>query len=187
MKFSCGIAPALLCFLLFSCVKKEEKTEAQLSGATYFSIVQFAEDQFHTHWGQPFTFVKTVRKNEKVDSSYVAAKDVDWAKELKPFFESDISNPKFLDQYNFSVLNDDVTVSKTYYYEAKTPELFTRSFQIITDPFTDKVKNIFIETQKDGRVHKLYYTPLKLIQIQEFDKSLIGGQNNVRVEYRFLY
>jgi len=159
----------------------------KIGEGTYFSIIQFAEDQFHTHWGQPFTFVKTVWKDGKVDSSYVAAQDVDWAKELKPFFDADISDPKFLDRYNFSVLNDDVTVSKTYFYEAKEPEMLTRSLQIITDPFTNKIKNIFIETNKDGRVQKLYYTPLRIIQIQEFDKTLLGKENNLRVEFRFLY
>jgi hypothetical protein len=173
-------------FLLFSCKKKEQKAPAP-EGGTYFSITQFADDQFRTYWGQPFTLVRTVWQQGRTDSAYVAAKDVDWAKVLEPFFKADISDPKFLGRYNFSVLNDDVTVSKTYYYEAKEEDLFTRSFQIITDPFTDKVKNIYIETRKGGEVQKLYYTPLKLIQVQQFDKTLLGQEQNLRVEYRFLY
>lgn len=181
----------LLCLLTvsvcFSCKKSPEKKTQEASGPTYFSVIQFANDQFRTYWGQPFTFVKKVYKNGKVDSALVAAKDVDWAMELKPFFESDISHPSYLDQYQFSVLNDDVTVSRTYLYEAKNDKLFTRSIQIITDPFTDKIKNIFIETEKSGAVRKLYYTPLRIIQIQEFDKTLLGREENVRTEFRFLY
>lgn len=180
-------ALVLLVFSLAACKKSEEQQAPTPTEGNYFSITQFADDQFRTYWGQPFTLVHIVRENDDFDSSMVAAKDVDWAKVLQPFFDSDISDPRFLGRYDFSVLNDDVTVSKTYYYEAKEEELFTRSFQIITDPFTNKVKNIFIETRKDGRVQKLYYTPMRVIQIQQFDKTMLGQQKNVREEYRFLH
>ncbi len=184
--------PYLLCLLLttavlIQCKGKKEETHVSVEAGTYFSIIQFADDQFRTYWRQPFTFLKIIRNNEDTDSSFVAAQEVDWAKELRPFFDSDISHARFLDRYRFSVLNDDVTVSRTYFYEAKEDELFTRNLQIITDPFTNKVKNIYIETEKDGMVQKLYYTPLRLIQIQQFDKTLLGKQKNLRTEFRFLY
>ena len=67
------------------------------------------------------------------------------------------------------------------------PELFTRNMQITADQVTNKVKSIYIETNKDGRVQKLYYAPIRLIQIQEFESSLLGGERNLRLEYRFLY
>lgn len=187
MRLAYIILFALLMIESSGCKKGGKAPKEDQSGPTYFSVIQFADDQFRTYWGQPFTMLKIVYENGKTDSSFVAAKDVDWAKELAPFFRSDISKPGFLGQYNFSLLNDDATVSKIYYYEAINKDLFTRNLQIITDPFTDKVKTIYIETSENGKLQKLYYTPLKVIQIQEFESSMIGGSENKRIEYRFLY
>lgn len=158
---------------------------------SYFSIRQFTQDQFHTFGAQPFTIEKKVTLNGKTDSSLVSVLALDWPSILKTFFQSDISDPKFLGQYNFSVFDDDATTSRTYYYEAKTDGLFTRSLQIVTDPFTDKVKSIYIETAKNGRfsqkTQKLFYIPIKTIQIQEFESSFMSEDKNLRIEYRFLY
>src|SRR5690606_17655018 len=131
------------------CTSQKEKKKKYDTGATYFSVTQFASDQFQTYWGQPFTLEKTVILNGKKDSSLIAASKVDWAKALKPFFDADIGKPEFIGKYDFSVIDDDATVSRTYFYEAENESLFTRTLQIITDPFTNKVKSLFIETEKN--------------------------------------
>ena len=180
--------------LLFSCKQSAKHSEQKgnadtlaLDQGTYFSIREFAADQFRTYWGQPFTLEKIVIENGEKDSSLVPVSKIDWAKALKPFFDADIADAKFLNQYSFTELNDDATVSKTYYYEAKNEKLFTRNLQIVTDPFTGKIKSIFIETEKNGKTQKLYYKPVKLIQIQEYESSFLGKDKNIRIEYRFLY
>jgi len=177
----------IVCCLFCGCKKEKHKHIVDVSGGSYFSITQFANDQFRTFWEQPFTLEKIAIENGKKDSSLVSAFELDWAKALKPFFKADISDPKFIGQYNFSEIKDDATVSKTYFYEAKNKDLFVRTLQIITDPFTDKIKSIFIETEKDGKTQKLYYKPVKLIQIQEYESSFFGKDKNLRIEYRFLY
>ena len=171
-----------------ACNKRAEKLAApDASAGTYFSIIQFADDQFRTYWGQPFSLVRVENRNGKTDSTILGANQIDWAGELKPFFNADISDPAFLGRYQFSTFEDDITDSRTFYYEAMEPELFTRNMQITADQVTNKVKSIYIETNKDGRVQKLYYAPIRLIQIQEFESSLLGGERNLRLEYRFLY
>ncbi|MBS1588982.1 MAG: hypothetical protein JST52_05145 [Bacteroidetes bacterium] len=181
----------LITIVAISCVfgcKHHPPLEKPSNTPHYFSIRQFANDQFRTYWGQPFSFEKTVIENGKmVDSSIVSAATLDWAKVLDPFFKTDISDPKYLEQYNFSEVDDDATVSKTYIYEAKDKSFFTRSVQITTDPFTGKIKSLFIETEKDGNQQKLYYKPLKVIQIQTYQSALLGKGKNIRTEYRFLY
>lgn len=184
---------ALFISVLFSasCKKKESAPESPFSGATYFSIRQFGHDQFETYWGQPFTLQRFVTVNGKVDSAYVPAFQVDWAQVLMPFFEADISDPALVGKYRFSMFDDEATDSRTYFYEAIEDDLFTRSFQIITDPFTNAIKSIYIEAAEgDGagrRSYKLFYQPVKVIQIQEFTSSNAGEDKSVRVEYRFLY
>jgi hypothetical protein len=53
------------------------------------------------------------------------------------------------------------------------------------------IKSIYIETASNGRMgersQKLYYKPIKIIQIQEFESSALGKDINSRVEYRFMY
>lgn len=68
-----------------SCKKKEPPNVANMDGGTYFSIVQFARDQFTTFWGQPYTLQKVVTLNGKTDSSFVPVMQMDWASVLKPF------------------------------------------------------------------------------------------------------
>jgi len=184
----------LTCSILFTtaCHKREKKAlKQEISNGAYFSVKQFAQDQFRTFWGQPFTLERIKIENEQKDSSLIAVNRADWPEILKPFFDADISGKELQGKYNFSVLDDDATVSKTYFYEAKDKKLFTRNLQIATDPFTGKIKSIFIETAKDGsfgeKRQKLYYKPVKIIQIQEFESSLMGKDRNSRTEYRFLY
>lgn len=173
--------------MLISCGGKKDHPKHEDNGLTYFSVTDFANDQFRTYWGQPFTLLKIVSSKGKVDSSYIAARDLDWAKVLQPFFRADISDPKFLGKYNYSELMEEATDTRVHYYEAKEDDLFVRMFQINTDPLTSRIRNIYIETEKDGKLQKLYYAPIKLIQIQEFEKSMLGSDKNIKTEYRFLY
>ena len=111
---------------------------------------------------------------------------MDWKSILQPFFASDISDKKYLDQYNFSLFEDDVTDTRTLMYEAKDTKLFTKLLQIVTDQENNKITSIYVETEKNGKLQKLLYAPVKLIQIQEFETSVIGNDKALKVEYFFL-
>lgn len=174
-------------FILLIAACKNPQTEKPTNeGANNFSLYQFAQDQFHSYWGQPLTLIKKVTLNGKVDSSYVSVFNMDWDAVLGVFFNADISDKKYNGKYNLSVLIDNATDSKTYYYEAKEKSLFTRSLQVVTDPMTNRVKSIYLETAKNGKTAKLYYAPVKKIQIQEFESSFMGGKKDLKVEYQFL-
>lgn len=171
---------------MVACKNPKSEQPAISNEPTNFSLYQFAQDQFHSFWGQPLTLVKKVTLNGKVDSSIVSVFKMNWDGVLGTFFNADISDPKYKDKYKLSVLIDDVTDSRTYYYEAKEKELFTRSLQVVTDPLTNRVKSIYIETEKNGKTAKLYYSPIKSIQIQEFESSFMGGKKDLKIEYQFL-
>jgi hypothetical protein len=182
---------AFAALFLFSCQKAKKNESVKATDGGYFSVTMFAKDQVNTYWGQPFTLEKIEVINGKRDSSIVSAFKLDWASVLKPFFQSDISDPRFADKYNFSSFHDNTTSSTTYFYEAKENDLFTRNLQVVTDAYSNKIKSIYIETAENGRfsskAQKLFYSPIKVIQIQEFQSSLIGKDKNIRTEYRFLY
>lgn len=167
--------------------RKVEKTD---QGAGYFSIIQFAKDQFDTYSEQPFTLRQVVTLDGKTDSAYIPAASVDWASIFKLFFATDISDRKFLDQYQFSEFEDNVTDSRVFYYTAKQEKLFTRTLQIAADPLTGKIRTIYIETRKKGRmffrVQKLFYRPIKLIQIQEYEEVFPNHCRDLKAEYHFL-
>jgi len=182
-----------LSFIFLGCNKPDGKKEdpPPPGEGTYFSIRQFAKDQYELFKGQPFTFDRFETINGKRDSTLVNTFQVDWAEILKIFFATDISDPEYLGKYDFSLIDDDATISRIYYYEANDPALFTRKLQIITDPENNKIKSIYIETRDEKgvgeRAQKLYYAPKKVIQIQEFESKLAGPDRNYMLEYRFLY
>lgn len=180
-----------LVILIVGCKKPDGDETMDPSDGTYFSILQFAEDQYQIYKGQPFTLERFIYLNGDRDSTLIPAPDIDWASVVRTFAKTDISDSKYLGQYNFSVVEDDITISRIFYYEAKDPNLYTKSLQIITDPENHKIKSIYIEAAEDNwfseRTQRLYYAPEKILQIQESEHRLFGRDKDLRIEYRFLY
>lgn len=177
--------------LLFSaCIKKEAKKKVDNNGQTYFSIRDFAKDQWKTYNGQPFGILKTVNVNGNVDSVYTNAIDMDLGYVLKVFVASDISDPEMLGKYKFSKFADATTSTVNFYYEAKDPELFTKKLHIMVDNETMVVKSIYIETEKSTSLNtvtrKLFYQPVETISIQEYETSKVGDTKKMVVEYKFI-
>lgn len=181
----------ILMLFLFSCKPGSTvKNDLDKNGGTYFSIKQFIADQWSLYHGQPFGLQKTVYVNGKTDTTLVSAYDVDWAAIFKVFFESDISDKKFLGKYSFSSFPDNATQTNNFFYEAKDDNLYTRKLQISADNISNRVRSVYIETQKkgrwSGRTQKLFYQPIKVISIQEYEKAGPGTVKELRIEYRFL-
>ncbi len=176
---------AFACIVLSSCTKKEDTTTAS-PGSTYFSINGFIADQWKTFKGQPYGITKTVTLNGKTDSMFTSAFELDWSAVMKPFIESDISDPKFLGKYNYTAFKDDATYTINLYYEAKEDNLFTRKLQISIDDLTAKIKSVYIETEDGETTRKLFYIPVKVVSIQEFENMGESNGKELRVEYRFL-
>ena len=176
--------------LLFAVSCKETDEAMQKDEGGYFSIIQFAQDQWDTYHGQPFNLTKKVHFNGATDSSLVIATDMEWSPILKVFFETDISDPKFVGRYEFSSFIDRKTTTRNFYYEAKDKKLYTRKLNLMVDYFTDKIKSVYIEAEKDTRLGtktvKLFYTPMETISIHEIETSKTGESKDLRVVYDFL-
>ena len=152
---------------------------------------QFMVDEWNTFAGEPFMIVKVITKDKgKPDSSLTNSDTINWAPIVKLFADADISDRKFLGQYTFTQFDDNTDGTHNFFYEANDEELFTRKFLLTIDQFTAKVKGIYIETEKktifDDCVQKLYYAPLKTVQVQTDDKPLIGGKTHNVVQYDFI-
>lgn len=181
------IYPLIAILFITSCKPKEEPAVVHdASEGTYFSVKQFIKDQWDTHSGQPYGLEKKVSMNGKEDVSMTTAYEMDWGPLIKMFFDADISDVKYLGQYSFSQFEDDATFTINYYYEANNPKLFTRKLQVSADATNLRIRSIYIETQKDGKSQKLFYMPLKVISVQEYEKSFLSSPKEIRIEYRFL-
>lgn len=185
----------IIIVLFFSCKRSEKKAVAPAelttdSAQTYFSINQLIDDQIDLYYGQPFTLYRIATLNGKTDSTIVNVDNMDWAAILKAFRGTDIGDKKYLGNYKFSMFDDDATGNRILVYEALDPKLFTRQLQIIIDPSNFKILSVYVETAKNttwrSRKQRLLYMPLKIIQVQEDEKPLIGGSRNLKVDYRFL-
>lgn len=174
---------------LNSC-KPENEVVIEKGEGHYFSIKEFASDQWNNFHGQPYGMEKIVYMNGKKDSLITNADAVDWGAILKIFFATDISDPKYDGKYIFSDFADETTLTENYYYEAKDPKLYTQKLHVIADMRNHKISSIYIETLKrnkwGSRMQRLYYEPVKNISIQEFETTATGDKNEVRVVYRFL-
>jgi len=178
---------AIACtFSLSSCKEKAFEMFANTKG-TYFSINLFIIDEWQTHAGEPISFQKTVKLNGKVDTSYTNVINMDWKSILKIFSATDISDRKFLGKYNFSQFDDNFDNTHNFMYVAEDPNLYTQKLLITMDNATNKVKGIYIETQKSNfwnETHqKLYYAPVRTIQIQQYDKPMLGSKKELLVKY----
>ncbi len=176
--------------LSISCQKYENRNVVVNDRNTYFSIKQFAADQIQMYGRVPFSLYKIVHLNGKVDSTVVNFINLDWAPILHAFEETDISDKKFIGQYDFSIYDESITGSRIAAYTAKNDKLLTRRLQIGTDPSNNKITSIYIETKKNGfwgsSSQKLLYIPLHLIQLQQSKKPLLGRAWDLRTEYRFM-
>lgn len=174
-----------------ACKNKAEKENAipRSSSGTYFSIIDFTKDQWATYHGQPFSLQRITTFNGQQDSVMLSALKMQWSTIFKKFFETDISDPKYLNQYDFSTFEEPTTQARTFTYTAKKPELFTQKLEITADLYTRKIRSIYIETQKNTfwnkQSQKLLYAPLRVIQIHEWNDPKIGTDKDLLVEYRF--
>jgi putative transcriptional regulator len=180
----------LIIIVLSGCSKnKAGVPPRQDTGGGYFSILQFAGDQFKTFRGTPFVIEKEIVLNGKQDSLIVNSYSVDWEPILIPFLQTDISSPDLQDQYEASLFNDGAGAN-VLYYTAKTEKLPVKMVQVRVDTETDRILSVYAETGKKSfwneESQKLYYVPMKLIQIQEFSNPLLGAKKELRVEYRFM-
>lgn len=177
-------------FLLLSSCTPAAKDADKLKEIPIFSVRQFALDQREVLMGQPLVLEKKAILNGTMDSSLVPIENVDWGAVFKVFFDTDISNQKFTDQYDFSMFDNNTTASTVMYYQAKNPKLFTRVLEVNIDPFSHMIRSIYIETAQNSfwndKSQKLFYAPRKTLQIQETEKPLMGSKKELRITYKFL-
>jgi hypothetical protein len=177
----------LLSVCILSCKKKEEGEDYSKVRGNYFSIRQFALDEWNTFQGEPMVIVKTVKTNGKTDSSYTNSDTLNWNPIFETFFKTDISDRKFLGKYNFNQFDDNVDQTHNFFYQAIDRDEYTQKLLITIDQQTQKVTGIYIETLEhtfwDDKIQKLFYSPMKTIQIQTDDKPKFGSKKYSVLQY----
>lgn len=192
-KFRFSLSFILSIFILaFSSCKEDEVPDeyAKVKG-TYFSVRQYALDQWNTFSNEPFLLVKTVRVNGgKYDSSYTTSDTLNWGNIFKVFFKTDISDRSYLGKYKFTQFEDNQDDTRNFFYEALDEDLYTRKLLITIDQYNQMVRGIYIEaTDKtifDEKMVKLYYKPMSRIQIQEIETPMFGEKKHTVTEYEFM-
>lgn len=187
-----GIVLTVLLFIFASgCRKKEKDPYANLKG-NYFSIRQFALDEWNTFAGEPFTLTKTTRINGILkDSTTTSSDTLNWGTIFNVFFATDISDRKYLGQYKFTQFDDNADDTHNFFYEAnpEDEDLYTRKLLITISSYNQRVKGIYIEAMKKNilgeTTYKLYYKPLVTIQMQTIEKPVLGSKKHTVTEYTF--
>lgn len=183
---------AICCCLVFftSCKKEEAATANTAHQPGYFSIRDFIKDQWKTYHGQPLLIKQYTTLNGHTDSVELSSLKMKWSNLIHVFYETDISDPKFLDQYDFETFDEGLTQTRNFIYTARTPELYTQKLQIAADLVTHKIRSVYIETTKQSfwstRSQKLLYAPMRSLLVHETNDPLIGSTKDLNIEYKFL-
>jgi len=183
---------AIMAMMFLSCKKKDAAANTDDKKFANFSIKNYELDQWNTWHGEPFVILKTVTVDKKTDSSYTNSDTISWAPIFRAFAATDISDLEFSGKYNINSFEDPQDGTRNLFYQAKEEEedLFTRKLLITFEPRNNMITGIYIETFKKyfmGEVTgKLYYSPMKTIQIQTDDKPLLGKRKLTVTEWNFL-
>lgn len=176
--------------LAASCNKTVKDNSVKPSSGTYFSVKSYAADQWHVYHGQPFGIIKKAYLDGKTDSIVTNVDALNWGDILKVFFATDIGDKKYEGQYDFTSFADTLARTENFCYEANDPKLFTRKLNITTSVYSHKITSIYIETARSSKwsmhTQKLFYEPAKSIIIQDYESSVSGKSQELRVEYTFL-
>ena len=180
-----------ICFAQSGCKEDTLQDKIARMGATYFSVNQYIFDQWTNYNGHPFVILKTVKTNNKIDSSYTNSEKIDWSEIFNLFFETDISDKELLGHYRFSQFEDKEDGTENYYYQAIDDYLFTKKLLITADPLTRHIKAIYIETFNHSLIlgdtnQKLFYSFHKTIQIQKYENPILGSKKSKIIQYYFM-
>lgn len=183
---------AIWLFVVFaSCKGGADTPTVAEEQETYFSIKQFLDDQWKNREGVPYTLLRVASFNGVSDSAFVPLDSTLWHSLRSRFDETDISDPRFFGRYTFNTFEEEALDLINLYYEAIDPELFTRKLNIGIDYFTGRVRSVYVETSKKNAVYekkgKLLYVPDRLIQVQEYEKSVVSPRKQLNVAYYFEY
>lgn len=183
------LSAALLIGLYGCSSKTKEDVSSDTDEGTYFSIREFAADQFRNYRGVPVMIDQIMTLNGVSDTVVSNSFEADWESIFERFFVYDIGDPSYLDRYNAEVFRDGQGAI-VLYYSAKEEKLPMRSMHVRLDIATNKVLSIYMEIQKKSfwadDNQKLYYVPMKLIQIQEYSKPFIGKEKDLQIVWKFL-
>lgn len=187
MNFFKLIPLLLLCFIAFACSQKKKVNNPEQE--TYFSVKQFLDDQWKNREGNPYSLMKVVDFNGKTDSTIVSLDSNLW-KLIRPFFdEANIGDVEHFGQYEFNSFEEETLDMIMLHYEAINKKAFTRKMDIGVDVFTHRVKSVYIETQKKNAIYlktqKLLFIPDRIIQIQEYEKSIVSPAKKMNISYYF--
>jgi hypothetical protein len=190
-RFSLTLLFSLFVLTFSSCKEDEVPDEYAKVQGSYFSVRQYALDQWNTFSNEPFLIVKTVRVNGgKYDSSYTTSDTLNWGGIFKVFFKTDISDRGYLGKYKFTQFEDNQDDTRNFFYEALDEDLYTRKLLITIDQYNQMVRGIYIEaidkTIFDEKMVKLYYKPMSRIQIQEIETPMFGEKKHTVTEYEFI-
>lgn len=159
--------------------------------SSYFPIVTVLESEQKLLSSQPYTLYRIVRMGNKIDSTIIPVKDVDWASIREVIANADISDAKYEGQYDVNNFLDPVSGDRVVTYTAKTSDLFTKSIMLTMDPVGSTVHSLYVRAGSGSywksRLQQITLIPNSRIQILDEARAKPGGARSLSVEFRLLH
>ena len=200
---------AFLLLVFSNC--KNEAPQYSKNSSPLFDLKGFLDNEIATHLKDVKKVKKTVTVNGKTETKEVEIKD--WKEELKPFFNSDINRPAWLDKYRFEevkniakkssphnplsstiygYIHNDIPYSSLKSYITKDKNLRTKEISEFTSyeykDTTIEHKGILIENLENNSIfvskQNLLYNK-HLYSIESIQTSFLGNKDTVIISVEY--
>lgn len=184
--FILGLLFTMFIIGMASCKSKKPTGEGYLNYPDMNVIIKDNLVGFKT-FPKSFTLVTT--QGTQRDTQQVPAANLDWAYYENTLRKTNIFSKSFDRKYKIEALNDDMTATVTYLYQANDLSCKTKKINVITDMFDNSVKSIYVEYEDPGFFTSEYYKILfvygKSLQIQERRKQPFQKMKSVVRQINF--
>ncbi|HNE49977.1 MAG TPA: hypothetical protein PKM51_01270 [Chitinophagales bacterium] len=154
------------------------------TGKEYFDLKGLVQQDIDTNTQRQYSELKSIRIDGKQETKQLDT--VDWNKELKTIFESDINKPNWEGKYQVQTTPD----KKEYLYTTQSPKLPIRSMKVQYASASDAVVLVEIEKKIGSFLFSnqqfIQYIPHQSFKITAKQSAVFMQDFNSEIDVKFL-
>ncbi|MEM8582731.1 MAG: hypothetical protein AAGF87_00610 [Bacteroidota bacterium] len=174
-------------FLIFStCAGSDSDSELETSGP-FFDMKAYFQLQIDSLNATGTSIEKTITLNGETERHQM--NDIDFAKELRLFQQSDINRPAWVDKYTTESYLMPGSSQQLTVYTATDSTLSVQTLTTVAEP-SGEIKSVAVR-RKTGSVlsqgtQNLRYQPASGYQITSKQSAKVGGEIDTQIEVTFI-
>ncbi len=160
------------------------------SMVNYPDLNLIMHDYVEPYEKEPYTYRLVTIENDKRDTSFLHAKDVNWHDIKQPFLEANLYQKKLDKQYKIDAITDTLTSTLSLIFTSLNHKNLTSKLSIKANLADNNIQSIYAETSDAGfftsKESKLLFVNKRTIQLQESSKKPFSALKNKITTLTFL-